>query len=229
MSAYKTEEEVRQQVIDKMGVDLGSLYHALWRELLWVNMKWGEYVVLFGTKPSRIELLNRAARRFFWIIQETLWEDTLLHIARLIDPPKSTGKENLTIRKLPVLISDEIYKEQLSKLIEVAVGKAFFCRDWRNRHIAHRDLGLAMKTGAAPLMSASYAKVKEVLISFSDVLNSVSGHYMNQETMYEDRGEPGDAVSLLNILYDGIQADEERNERVNAGKYLDEDFLSRDI
>ena len=38
-----------------------------------------------------------------------------------------------------------------------------FCRDWRNRHIAHRDLQLALKQGAEPLKPASRSKVREAL------------------------------------------------------------------
>jgi hypothetical protein len=33
-------------------------------------------------------------------------EATLLHIARLTDPPRTGGKDNLTINKLPNLIAD---------------------------------------------------------------------------------------------------------------------------
>ena len=48
-----------------MGEPLGKLYHALSNELAWHCLKWGEYVELVGTKPSRIDLLNRAAGGFF--------------------------------------------------------------------------------------------------------------------------------------------------------------------
>lgn len=163
MSAHRTAEEVQQHHIEVMGEGLGPLYHALWNELAWLYSKWDEYLELFGTKPSRIELINKVAGHFFRIVQDSLWEDSLLHIARLTDPPKSAGKENLTIRKLPDLIEEERFKKHLSALIDIAVEKADFCRDWRNRRIAHKDLGLAMKTGAEPLKMASRAKVKEVL------------------------------------------------------------------
>jgi hypothetical protein len=61
-------------------------------------LKWGEYVELFGTKPSRIDLRNRAAGGFFRVVQDGLWEDVLLHVARLTDAPRSGGRANLTIR-----------------------------------------------------------------------------------------------------------------------------------
>jgi len=87
--AHLTSEESLEKYINEMGQDLGSVFHALNDELAWLYMKWGEYLELFGTKPTRIDLVNQAAGPFFRVVQDTLWEDTLLSIARLIDPPKS--------------------------------------------------------------------------------------------------------------------------------------------
>jgi hypothetical protein len=229
MSTYSSEEKVKQQVIDKMGIELGSLYYVLWIELLWVNTKWGEYVELFGTKPSRIELMNRAAGLFFRIVQDTLWEDTFLHITRLTDQPEYRGKERLTILKLPDLISDQEFKGRLSKLIDVAVEKAEFCRDWRNRRIAHRDFKLAMEKGAKPLKSANCVKVKDVLSSISDVLNTISSYYVGEITEFSDRGELRGAYSLLYIIDNGLKGENERIERLNAGIPRDDDLQSPNL
>jgi len=229
MATHRTAKEVEQHPIEVMGEELGTLYHALWNELGWLFSKWGEYVELFGTKPSRIELVNRVAGHFFRIVQDSLWEGCLLHIARLTDPPRSAGRENLTIKRLPDLITNEEIKIHLSGLIQVAVEKADFCRDWRNRRIAHKDLGLAMKTGVESLKPGSRAAVKEVLGSISDVLNAVSGHYMDSTTMFEGAGGSDNAVSLLYVLDDGLRAGEERNWRRKAGNYQAEDFRARDL
>ena len=58
-------------------------------------MKWEEYLELFGKTSSRIHLLNQSAPVFFKIVQDSLWENIILHLARLTDPPKSAGKNNL--------------------------------------------------------------------------------------------------------------------------------------
>ncbi len=229
MSRQETAEEVKQHHIEGMGRDLGSFYHSLWNELAWLYSKWGEYVELFGTKPSRIDLINRAAGYFFRIVQDSLWDDSLLHIARLTDPPESCRKENLTIQRLPLLIDDYALKENVSKLVDIAVKKAEFCRDWRNRRIAHKDLGLALSAGVEPLKPASRAKIKESLTSISDVLNAISLHYMDSETMFEGIGAYDGAVSLLYVLDDGLRAEEERKERIKTGTYRSEDYSARDL
>lgn len=229
MPTHRTDEEVRQLHLEVMGDDLGSQYHALWNELAWLYLKWGEYVEIFGTKPSRIDLINRAAGHFFRIVQDSLWEDTLLHIARMTDPPKSAGKQNLTIRRLPHLLEERTLKAKISELIDKAVGKAEFCRDWRNRHIAHKDLGLALRSGAESLKPASRAKVKDSLDSISNVLNALSSHYMDSTTMFEGVGNAGGAASLLYVLEDGLRFEEERVERLRAGDYRADDDQARDL
>ena len=59
-----------------------------------VCWKWNDFVELFGTKETRIDLLNGSAPRFFRIVQNVLWEETLLHLARLTDSPDSVGKRS---------------------------------------------------------------------------------------------------------------------------------------
>ena len=153
MGGHLTAEEVKREHIEKLGDNLGSLFHELWNEVAWLYTKWEEYVELFGKTPSRIDLLNQSAPMFFRIVQDSLWENVLLHIARLTDPPKSSGKKNLSIQCLSILVDEEI-KETISKQITNAKEKTNFCRDWRNRHIAHRDLKLAMGEQVEPLKPA---------------------------------------------------------------------------
>ena len=62
----------------KDGEPLGALFSALWQEVAVLHFHWKEYVELFGTKPERIALLNRAAPHFFRMLQDELWESTLL-------------------------------------------------------------------------------------------------------------------------------------------------------
>jgi hypothetical protein len=44
------------------------------------------YVALFGTSPEGIALLNRAAPRSFRVMQDSVWDDVLLHFCALTDP-----------------------------------------------------------------------------------------------------------------------------------------------
>lgn len=229
LSNYKSAEEAEQEYIECMGEPLGKLFNALWQEVAYLHRKWAEYVELFGTKPSRIELLNKSAPYFFRIVQDSLWEQTLLHIARLTDPPKSGGKENLSIQKLPSLLDTPETKQEVSVLVESAIRASEFARDWRNRRIAHRDLKLATKESVEPLELASRAKVKEAIDSIAEVLNGVTKHYQHQTTLFHAGRSPGGANALLYVIDDGLRAENERRARVERGEYRDEDFGPRNL
>lgn len=230
MSRYSNVEEVRKQHIESMGEELGTIFHALSNEMTWIYTKWNQYVELFGNKPSRIDLMNDAAPLFFRIVQDSLFEDTLIHIARLIDRPEySPPKPNLTIRRLPGLVIDEELKENIEGLIEIALTKADFCIDWRNRHIAHKDLNLALNEGVEPLKPASREKVSAVLGAITKVMNTVSTYYMDTTIMFGGIPSPHGAVALLYVIDDGLQIGKEREERLKAGQYRPADHKPRDL
>lgn len=98
--SHRTAAETQSDNIAAMGEEVGKIYSALWQEVALIHNRWGQYVALYGTSPSRIALLNKAAPSFFRTVQDSLWESMLLHLARLSDPPKSVGKENLSVRRL---------------------------------------------------------------------------------------------------------------------------------
>lgn len=71
MSAHEmTADESRLRNIAAMGDHAGAIYSQLWQELAWLNRAWAEYVALFGTKESRVVLLNEAAPAFTRIVQD---------------------------------------------------------------------------------------------------------------------------------------------------------------
>lgn len=222
--SFQTAEESKQARIVAMGQELGALYDAIWQQVAWLHNKWEQYVELYGTKESRLTLLNQAAPLFFRVVQDTLWEDVLLHIARLTDSPESMKKANLSIRRFPAEIDDEPTKLVVERLIDEALIASEFCRDWRNRHIAHRDLRLVLDGAAIPLKSASRAKVKEAIKALDAVLNAISNHYLDSTTFFAPDGAPGGALSLLHILDDGIKAGHARRERMRNGTSRPDDY-----
>ena len=233
MAKNLNEGQVKQDFIRQMGQELGSLFFALWVELTWLNLKWKEYSELYGhvdprKGKSRIDLLNKSAATFFRVVQVSLWENVLLHIACITDVPKTCGKNNLSIKRLEGLVQEEI-KEVIIKHIRDVDEKATFCRDWRNRHIAHRDFDLVLGgEKAVPLEKANRKKVKDALESIARVLNAVSIYYTKEEIIFDKYPVSNGAESLFYILDDGIKVDMERMKRVVAGEMLPKDIECRD-
>lgn len=229
MVVYRTAEESKDANVLAMGEELGLLYSALWQQIAGLHHKWAQYVVLFGTKESRVKLLNASAGQFFRVVQDTLWDDTVLHIARLTDSPASVGRPNLSIRRLPGLIDDLPTRLAVTARVDAALGASEFCRDWRNRHIAHRDLELALKRGANPLKAGSREKVRQAMEALEAVLNTVAEHYLESTTSFDVGDSAGGALSLLYVLDEGLKAEKYRKERIKAGTSLPGDWDQSDL
>ena len=75
-----------------MDADLETLFKALERELDWLQGKWSEYQEIFGNGPSRREVLNTVASNFFYLLEQLLFQDAMLHLCRLTDPAQTRVK-----------------------------------------------------------------------------------------------------------------------------------------
>ncbi len=217
MGRERSADEVQAFHQEMLGPKLGPVFHALWNEWAWLRVKWGEYLKLFGTSPERVELLSSAAGRFFRMLQDTLWEDTLLHLSRLTDRQHSAGRSNLTIRALPKLCDDPELRAGVARLVETAVGATEFARDWRNRHVGHRDLELALGGSVRPLADASRAHVAEALSAIHAVLNRIS-ESMLERTLADHVIVPETgALTLMHVIRDGLDTREAREQRIRSG------------
>ena len=214
----RTPEETRNHYVSQMGEELGSLFNALWQEVSWLHSEWHEYAQLFGTKPSRITLMNESAPVFFRIVQDELFDMIVLRIARLTDPPKSVGKSNLTILQLSERIGDDSLRQRVTDLVNNAVKAADSCRKRRNRHIAHRALDLSLGVTTDPLSSMTREEISAVLVGLAEVLNAVSYHYLNSTTEFALISNLGGAVALIRVLDDGVQKKRERIEELKRGE-----------
>ena len=201
---HRIPDETKNHYVAAMGEDLGRVYYALWQEVVWLHNQWDEYLQLFGTKESRIKLMNAAAPRFFRMIQDELVEAVVLRIARLTDPPKSTGQSNLTIRQLPSLIKDQSFSDEVSNLVNAAVTASEFCRARRHRRIAHNALDLALGVQNEPLPNLTRENITRAIASSAEVLNAVSFHFLKSTTQFGVVSNPGGALALLRIVEDGL-------------------------
>jgi hypothetical protein len=219
-------DDVRREQIEALGPQLGPYFHELYGEVAWIRDKWREFRELYGTSPERVEILNDAASRFFGMVHDALWEDALLHLSRLTDPARMGKRENLTLCRLPGLIAEPALRADVDSLVAVAVEKCSFARDWRNRHIAHRDQPLSLDPDALQLAHASRLSVQEALDAITAVILRIHEHYLGGMSL-DIPGGPGDALDLLRVLRDGLDAERARERRFTTGNPLPEDLTSR--
>jgi hypothetical protein len=153
---------------------------------------------------------------------------SLLHIARLTDPEITAGNANLTIRAIPNLVTDSGLKARVTTLVAKALDETEFCRDWRNRLIAHNDLKLALEQPTKPIADASRAQVHTALDAIAKVLNALAAHYHQSETKFDLTSRHNGAFSMLYVLNQGIKARDKREKRLESGEPLDKDDLDTD-
>jgi hypothetical protein len=230
MASNKTSEEVRAHHLDELGPELGPIFNALWNDLAWLRVKWGEYRELFGTSEERIHLLNSATGLFFGMLQGVLWEGTLLHLCRLTDPAKVAGKSTVTVQALPELCQDKALRVEVSGRVEAAVEATKFARDWRNRVIAHRELELAQQhKSAKALARASRVQVSAALSAIHGVLNHISETLLGSTLADEVASLHSGSIALLHVIKDGLETADERRKRIRNGQPEPRDLKARAI
>ena len=173
-----------------------------------MHAKWGQYRILFAGPPEHVELLNRVAGFFFYVVETGFWEDVVLRIARLTDSPRSAGRENLTLSRLTAALQLPALALETEKLIQQARADAEFARDWRNRHLAHNDLQLALDKRAKPLPGISRANIEQALSSVRLVLNRIETHFFRREIGFERFIAHNDASDLLYYLKSAVDAED---------------------
>jgi len=219
-----TGAEMKQRNIDKMGETLGRQYTALFQEFASLNLYWKEFLELFGTNDKRIARMNQSAPGFFQMLQEQQFETNMSHLARLTDSPKSVGKDNLTVRNLPELVTDLGLKAELNKHVEDIKQKTEFCRDWRNRRFAHHDLLLATQDSRAkPLELATKEKIVAALKAISDMLNVMERFYHRGSCAFDVIAAHNGANTLLYLLGFGIMGRDKMVERIKRGDFSGDD------
>ncbi len=128
---------------------------------------------LYSSKET-VSVLNDTAGLFFSIIQEQLMDSILLGISNITDAEKITGKNNLTIKKLPDMMPDESLKAEVKECCEKAVESSSFVRSHRNKRIAHFDEVYHLSSVPIVLDIATFQKVENALENIHSVLDLVS-------------------------------------------------------
>ncbi len=169
-------DDIRQCYETQLGPEFWPTFDGLNKHWSWGLMRLKEFRVLF-TQEDDVALLNAiTGGGFTYDVQHILWEDLLLRVCKLTDPKKSVGKDNLTVSRLPSFFEgkNSVLYKQLQCLVDTAVEKTEFARDWRNRYISHSDWEKATSQQAKPLAKASIGQVQAVLDAVHAVLNLIS-------------------------------------------------------
>lgn len=210
-----TGDDIRAQYLRAIGPDLGQLCHELRDDFDWLRRKWSEFQELYEKSQERIDLLSTAASNFFFFLKRLLYEDAMMHLCRLTDPPKTRlragDRENLTVMALKDLVSDPGFKASVQAKAEEARDKCTFARTWRNRRLAHTDLVSFREGHATTLPAVNSPDIAEALKSIGDLLILIESHYGAPHFLLGP--DPWGAKSLVYYLERAERAISEERQR----------------
>jgi hypothetical protein len=225
---HKTSEEIKAEMFEKLGPEFGSLFYSLDTEITWLTFKWVEFNELYGTKETRIELMNKSAQFFFFMLQKVFWENLLLGICRITDRPETVGKKNMTMTSLPTFLTDENFKKEINTDIKALLAESEFCRDWRNRWITHADYELATDAqNAKPLEHATRRQLETVIERIQSIYNKIAFKYLGTTTYFKFVRSNQGGIALLRVIEGGIRFDKEAYEKKLRGDWTDDNFQSK--
>ncbi len=186
-----------------MDRELRQAYELLNNEVLWICLRWQIFKQIYGTSRENIELLNEFAPVSFRIFQDSSYDDIILSINRLLDPPSTCGKDNLALSRLLLMIKEKNCQElheELAPTYEEIKSKSKAIIEQRHKRIGHNDLE-SIKSNFHFLPGTSRHMVNDILDDIYSFMNRVSGYFDESECYYRFLGPEGkDGEKLINHL-----------------------------
>lgn len=209
----------------KMGHEFGSVFYSLSNELVSLTSKWNEYKTLYENQ-SRVELLNKAAPYFAFLVQNVLWENIILNIAKITDHVKKGNDKSVTLLLLNGYLKDREFQKYIKPKLTKVVKTAGFSRELRNQWLAHKDFNRAIGQSGITLKWPNAKMINEFLSSSYELMNAFEQKYLGSTTMYELSDHSGGSLSLLYKIEDGIWFDRLRLEMALKGDHSLDSFNS---
>jgi hypothetical protein len=161
-----------------------------------LTWKWQSYCRLFAHEET-VALLNRFAPLAGRLIQDCVFDDVIMGLVRLMDPPKTNNAENLTLYRLVDHLENSDIRKQFHLKLNNLKENAKNLRAYRNKRLAHNDLSTASVNLLPPV---SRRTIKEVLTSVQDLVSQVRSHIGEPEKHFEPVGIMGGAESLVAVF-----------------------------
>lgn len=140
--------DFRQSLVDKFGENNGKIAYFLLQEQSRLINDWRTFLYLFCGDKRRIELVKNASEVFFFgVVQQALWDVTILRLRRLTDKNVTgTGDQNKNVglcRLLDLTNDDNLVKQ--TRLIQEALVACSSVKKDVDKALAHNDLTSLLK------------------------------------------------------------------------------------
>lgn len=194
-----------------------EIWRTLRAKVVWLHGHWIIYRQLYGTSPERIDVLNRSAGTFFYVVQRLLLGDVQLSLSKLGDPSGEDDRKNLTLSALIEsleLVGEHAICMELNPLLHAFDTACAKLRTRRNKLIAHFDQEVLLNSRVKPLEGPSRDEIEGALDALRKIMNCAELHYSGSQTAYEHFIMNADGDSLIPKLEQGLRYQELVLERV---------------
>jgi len=199
-----------------MPTGVKDIFEALRYEVAWLHAKWSIYSQLFCRGQERLEFLDTMVPGFFVVVKDSLQNELIVGVCRIMDPSTTGRKENLTLFRLAESLdaanADSVLRQRFGSQLEGLSQTCSPLREWRNRRLGHSDLPTAL--GASlPVPQVTWSAVDEALARVRELMNFIEKHYLDNEFFYEHFTDLNDGEDLVFYLEEARRCEEEERRR----------------
>jgi hypothetical protein len=209
MAEHLSAEDLKQRYIETMRAEMGEFFHHLFQETARLHLKWNEYEALFNAGPVKIANMNLAAPGFFWLAQNALWHDIILHVCRITD----NGTKVLSVKRLPRMTQNVPLRDDLEALLQKLENATEPARAARDQYIAHLEYEVLRDERVEAIVPERDA-VFSAITALDALIHFVDSHFTKAPPMmWEHLDMRGGAVALHDIVRRGLRDRDERMAR----------------
>ena len=168
-------------------------------QCIWLQTCYDMHKALFESGESTTNTLSSAAPLFFHDLNLILVEYCLLQVCRITDPPKSLGKDNLTVKHINSLLQAEgLLTSEISAASDGLARYRGLISDSRNWVISHADKRTLLD--GLPIGAHTQADVSAFFESLYQYVDSVGTAVGVGPLDFRTTSGAGDALDLVRKL-----------------------------
>lgn len=131
--------------------------------------------------------LNSAAPEFFALMRQLLIQNIILCIARLTDKPQNGRRENLTLSRMVLELSDQKYSKLRARLTtknETIEKMSYRVHLYRHKLLAHTDKVECLKGNTKLGKKITIKFIRQLLKQIADFLNTFDCEFTDVKNDY---------------------------------------------
>ena len=127
-----------------MSITLDALLEEIEQDVFRLTHIWETFRCLFATDKKHVDVMN--AGGFFVMLQHLLFDDAILRVSKLTDPPRNRHQESMSLERLlratEWQTSDPVKWHRYRSRLDNVEAACKPCRDHRNKRVSHKALEL---------------------------------------------------------------------------------------